>query len=229
MRFNFVCARALLTAVSAALLATACGGGGGDGSTGQQTTPPPSATNHSPTIGGTAPTSGTVGTAYSFKPTASDSDGDTLTYSVANQPAWMSINSSTGQLSGTPTATGTFANITISVSDGKGGSASLAAFSVTVAAASGGGGGTGTGAVTLNWTAPTTNTDGTGLSLSDLTGYKILYGRDAGNLDQSKSVAGSAKSTVIENLASGTWFFAIVTVNAAGTESAPTNVASTSI
>jgi hypothetical protein len=227
MRFNFGCARALLTAVSVTLLATACGGGGGDSSTGQQTTPPPSATNHSPTISGTPPTSGTVGTAYSFKPSAADSDGDTLTYSVANQPAWMSINSSTGQVSGTPTAAGTFSNITISVSDGKGGSASLTAFNVTVAAGSSGGGGT--GAVTLNWTAPTTNTDGTGLSLSDLSSYRILYGRDAGNLDQSKSVSGSAKTTVIENLASGTWFFAIVTVNAAGTESAPTNVASASI
>jgi hypothetical protein len=220
MRFNLVCARALLTAISAALLATACGGGGGDGSTGQQT----SGSNHAPTISGAPPTAATVGTAYSFKPSASDSDGDALTYSIANQPAWMSINSSTGQLSGTPTAAGTFSNITISVSDGKGGTASLGAFSVAVAAASGGGG---TGAVTLNWDAPTTNSDGT--ALQDLRSYKVLYGRDAGNLNQTKSIPSTVNSAVIENLDSGTWFFAIVSVNSAGTESAPTNVASASI
>jgi hypothetical protein len=225
MRFNFVCARAFLTAISVAVLATACGGGGGDASTGQQTTPPPSSGNHNPTISGTPPVSATVGQAYSYKVSASDSDGDTLTYSVANQPAWMSINSATGQISGTPTATGTFPNITISVSDGKGGSASLKAFSVAVAAA--GSGGSGSSAVTLNWDAPMQNTDGS--TITDLNGYKILYGRDAGNLSQSVSVSVGMQTTVIDNLASGTWFFAIVSVNKAGVESAPSNVASISI
>jgi hypothetical protein len=221
MRFYFVCGRALLTAISVTVLATACGGGGGDGSTGQQTN---SSGNHAPTITGAPPNSATVGTAYSFKPTASDADGDTLTYSVANQPSWMSINSATGQLSGTPTATGTFPNITISVSDGKGGTASLSGFSVAVASSGSSGG---TGAVTLNWSAPQTNTDGT--TITDLNSYKILYGRDAGNLSQSVSITSATQSTVIDNLASGTWFFAIVSVNKAGVESAPSNAASISI
>lgn len=224
MRSNFVCGRAILTAISATLLATACGGGGGDASTGQQTTPPPGAANHAPTISGSPPTSATVGTAYSFTATASDSDGDTLTYSVANNPAWMSINASTGQLTGTPTATGSFANITISVSDGKGGTANLSGFSVAVSAASSGGG---TSSVTLNWAAPTTNSDGT--ALTNLSSYKILYGTDASNLDQSKSIPSTVNSAVIDNLASGTWYFAVVSVNASGTESAPTNVASANI
>ncbi len=50
-------------------------------------------------------------------------------------PAWASFSTSTGRLSGTPTAAGTHAGIVISVSDGRGGGASLQAFTVTVSAA----------------------------------------------------------------------------------------------
>jgi hypothetical protein len=222
MRFNFVCARALLTALSVTLLATACGGGG-DASTGQQTTPPPVATNHTPTISGSPPTTATVGQAYSFTPTAADADGDTLTFtlSATNKPSWMTFNSSTGALSGTPTATGSFANISVTVSDGKA-TATMTGFSLTVNSAA-----TTTGAVTLNWAAPTTNSDGT--ALTDLNGYRIVYGRDASNLDQSKPMPSTVNSAVVDNLASGTWYFAVVSINTAGTESAPTNIASASI
>ncbi|HVS25222.1 MAG TPA: putative Ig domain-containing protein, partial [Gammaproteobacteria bacterium] len=88
--------------------------------------------NRPPTISGTPTTTGSVGTAYTFTPTASDPDsGTTLTFSITNRPAWATFNGSTGRLSGTPTAAGTFANITISVSDGQA-SASLAAFSIVV-------------------------------------------------------------------------------------------------
>ena len=220
MHFNFVCARALLTALSVTLLATACGGGG-DASTGQQTTPPPVATNHTPTISGSPPTTATVGQAYSFTPTAADADGDTLTFSATNKPSWMTFNSSTGALSGTPTATGSFANISVTVSDGKA-TASMTGFSLTVNSAA-----TTTGAVTLNWAVPTMNSDGT--ALTDLNGYRIVYGRDASNLDQSKPMPSTVNSAVVDNLASGTWYFAVVSINTAGTESAPTNIASASI
>jgi hypothetical protein len=91
--------------------------------------PPP---NNPPTISGSPPTTGSVGTAYTFTPTATDPDsGTTLTFSITSRPAWATFNGSTGRLSGTPTAAGTFANITISVSDGQA-SASLAAFSIVV-------------------------------------------------------------------------------------------------
>ena len=75
----------------------------------------------------------TTGTAYSFTPSATDADGNPLTYSIANKPAWASFSTSTGRLSGTPAASnvGTYANIVISVSDGRA-SASLPAFAINV-------------------------------------------------------------------------------------------------
>ena len=76
--------------------------------------------DQAPTIGGTPPASVVVGSRYAFTPTASDPQGNALTFSVRNLPSWASFSSATGQLSGTPTLTavGTFSNIVISVSDG---------------------------------------------------------------------------------------------------------------
>ena len=94
------------------------------------------AQNDAPTISGTANTSITAGESYSFIPTANDSDGDTLTYSISNKPAWASFDSSTGALTGTPTDTdsGTTSNIIITVSDGTV-STPLASFDLTVTTA----------------------------------------------------------------------------------------------
>jgi hypothetical protein len=88
-----------------------------------------------PTISGSPATSVTAGSAYSFTPTATDPQGHALTFSIGNRPPWANFNTSTGQLSGTPSAgnVGSFANITISVSNGSS-SASLAAFTITVLA-----------------------------------------------------------------------------------------------
>jgi hypothetical protein len=96
------------------------------------------AANAAPTISGTPPTSVTVGQAYTFTPTASDPDGQSLTFSISNKPSWANFNPSTGRLNGTPAAgnVGTTSNIVITVSDGAA-STSLPAFSVTVVAANG--------------------------------------------------------------------------------------------
>lgn len=89
--------------------------------------------NHPPTISGTPPTSVAAGSAYAFQPSASDADGDPLTFSVKNRPAWATLDTATGRLSGTPSnaQAGTDSNIVISVSDGKS-TVSLPAFSITV-------------------------------------------------------------------------------------------------
>ncbi len=94
------------------------------------------APNRAPTITGTPASSVVAGQPYSFTPSASDADGDALSFSIQNRPAWATFASSTGQLSGTPTRTqvGGYGNILISVSDGKTWTA-LPAFGVTVSAA----------------------------------------------------------------------------------------------
>jgi len=87
--------------------------------------------NRAPTISGSPATSASVGVAYSFQPSASDADGNALGFSIQNKPAWASFSTSTGKLSGTPSAAGAFSNIVVSVSDGKVATA-LPAFGIAV-------------------------------------------------------------------------------------------------
>lgn len=179
-------------------------------------------TNRAPTISGTPVKTVKAGTAYSFKPTASDADNDTLTFSITNKPSWASFNTSTGQLSGTPSASqaGAYSNIVIKVSDGKA-SASLAAFSITVSQAQPGG-------ATLSWNAPTQNTDGS--TLTNLAGYRIAYGKSASALSETVQVSNAGvTSYVVENLAPGTWYFAVKAYTSAGTESAASKVVSKTV
>ena len=77
-------------------------------------------TNLAPVITGTPGTLATEGTLYSFKPTAYDPEGKALLFKIKNKPAWATFNSTTGKLSGTPTAAnvGIYYNITIVASDG---------------------------------------------------------------------------------------------------------------
>ncbi len=93
----------------------------------------PEQPNSAPIISGSAETTVIEGAGYSFVPAAADSDGDRLTFSISNQPAWASFSTSTGALSGTPGKAdiGTTSGIVISVSDGMA-IASLPAFSLTV-------------------------------------------------------------------------------------------------
>jgi len=85
----------------------------------------------------------------------------------------------------------------------------------------------GNGTANLNWTAPTKNSNGS--TLTDLTGYKILYGTSSSALNLSKSVSSSTTSTSIGSLAAGTWYFAVRAVNSKGAESGNSNVAARAI
>jgi hypothetical protein len=183
-------------------------------------------TNSAPTITGTPTTSVVAGVAYSFQPTAKDANNDTLTFSVANKPSWATFSTTTGKLSGTPTASnvGTTTGVKISVTDGKA-TASLTAFNVAVTAA---GGGTTTGVATVSWSPPTTNTDGS--SLTNLAGYHIVYGTSASALTHTVQVSNPGISSyVIDGLTSGTWYFGVESYTSAGAESGVSNVASKKI
>ena len=84
------------------------------------------------------------------------------------------------------------------------------------------------GTATLSWQAPTTNTDGA--ALTDLAGYRIYYGMNADDLTQTVQLTSVGLQTyVIEDLGSGTWYFAIKAVTNTGVESALSDVVSKTI
>ncbi|MGB8328245.1 MAG: putative Ig domain-containing protein [Steroidobacteraceae bacterium] len=170
------------------------------------------AQNSPPVISGTPPATVLVGSAFSFQPTATDADGDKLTFAVVNKPAWMAFDSLTGRLSGTPAAAdvGTYSNIAIGVSDGIA-NVALPAFNIAVTAAA-------TGSATLSWTPPTQNSDGT--PLTNLAGYRIYEGPSTSALARTADVANAGLTTyLVANLASGTHYFSVTAYNSAGMES----------
>jgi hypothetical protein len=174
-----------------------------------------------PKISGTPITTVVAGSVYSFTPSATNTSGHTLTFSILNMPAWAAFSSSTGQLSGTPAASnvGSYANIVIRVSNGSA-TTSLSPFSITVTQPG--------GTAALSWTAPTSNADGS--ALTDLAGYHIYYGTSATALSQVADIANSAATSyVVGNLAAGTYYFAVQAYNSSGTDSAMSAVANTTI
>jgi hypothetical protein len=222
-----------------AAVITACGGGGSSGSaaTGAAASSPttaPAATspspaspaspapnpsssqNAAPTIGGTPATGINVAAKYSFAPNAADANGDALTFSIQNKPAWATFDAATGTLSGTPAVSdvSTYANIVISVSDGAT-SVALPAFSVAVTQIA-------SGNIQLSWTPPTQNTDES--SLSNIAGYRIYYGTDPNVLDQLIIVDKGSTSYVVQNLAPAEWHFAVSAYTTEAFESDLSNV-----
>jgi hypothetical protein len=210
--------------VGVTLLLTACGG-----------TQAPSAgstpaASHAPnttvklSLQGTPPSSAAVGSTYSFQPTASVS-GTGATFSMQGQPSWMSINATTGAVSGTPSANdqGQTPSITITLTDGVN-SASIGPFIVSVEPA----GAIGTGTAALSWTPPTINEDGT--PIKGLTGYHVYYSTDPSSFDNAVEVTGASTTTyTVTGLNAGTYYFAVAAYNADGVESSMSNIGNKTI
>ena len=220
----------VLVPVLASLTLVGCGGGADDAVNplSSTATAAETGTAATATISGTPSTSVTVGTNYSFTPSASDSDGGALKFSIANAPAWATFNATTGQLSGSPkvTDTGTTMNIVITAADGSA-TASLPAFSITV---TGTAAATGSGTATVKWVAPTENSNGT--ALTNLAGYTVYYGTDASTLSQAQSVQvanPAALSYTVTGLTSGTWYFAVASYTTGGQASTLSAVSSKTI
>ena len=168
--------------------------------------------NSPPVISGSPPADVNAGQAYSFTPTVSDPDDSTFSFTVSGLPSWASFNDANGQISGTPQSgdVGTYSGISITVSDGEA-EDTLGPFTITVQAIS-------LGSVTLTWTAPTKNEDGT--DLTDLDGYKLYWGTTPGVYPNSVTIDNETVTTyVVDDLAPGTYMFVATSFNTSGVES----------
>jgi hypothetical protein len=164
-------------------------------------------------ITGSPVVSAQAGQPYSFRANATDPDGNPLRFSIQNKPDWATFDTSTGTLYGTPADAdvGSYSNVLISVNDGTA-TSSLPAFTLTVALPV-------TRSATLNWTPPTQNMDGS--PITNLAGYKVMYGSSPGQYSQTLSVpVPTMTSVVIESLEAGrTWYFTVKSLNTSGVES----------
>ena len=178
--------------------------------------------NRTPVISGNPANSVLVDHAYDFRPTASDPDGDTLNFTIANKPTWASFDATTGRLWGTPDDgdAGTWSGIRITVSDGSA-SASLASFAIAVEQVA-------LGSVTLSWTPPTQNEDGS--PLTNLRGFRVYYGTSSANLSSMVEIPNAGVTTaMVENLSPATWHFGVKAYTTEGVESSFSNIASKTI
>jgi len=96
----------------------------------------PSSTNNPPTVTNPGTKTNAVGDSVSYQIGASDPDGDAITsYNATGLPIGLSVNTSTGLISGTTTTAGTY-DVTISATDSNGATGSTA-FTWNVAAPGG--------------------------------------------------------------------------------------------
>ncbi len=193
---------------------------------------PLASASNDPQIKGAPPTTATVAKAYAFQPTVTDPSGLKCTFKIYNKPAWAAFSTTTGRLSGTPAAAnvGTYRWVQIAAYDGKY-TGWLPAYTLTVNASTS----TGSpppppanGSVTISWTPPTENTNGS--ALTNLAGYHIYYGTSQSNLNRVVSITNPGLVTyVLGNLAATSYYFAMTSVNSKGEESARSAVLSHSV
>jgi Fibronectin type III domain len=211
-----------------ALALAACGGGGGDDNKAAATSGSGTSSTTSPAGGSQttglqlslsgAPTSQVLANQpYWFRPVASTSTGDPPVFGISNQPSWSTFNTATGELRGTPSVAdvGLYSGITVTASaDGQ---MRALAFDVEVVQV-------GTRSVTLSWTPPTENEDGT--ALTNLAGYRIRYGQQSGDYTSVIDLDNAGLATyMLTGLAAGTYYIVISDYNLSGVESTYSNEA----
>ena len=77
-----------------------------------------------------------------------------------------------------------------------------------------------TGSFDLEWTAPVSRTDGSPLSLSDINGFKVYYGKSPGKYTHYIDVSnGTAQSVKVKDVPVGSYYVVMTTYDNAGRES----------
>jgi hypothetical protein len=77
-----------------------------------------------------------------------------------------------------------------------------------------------TGSLALSWKAPVARADGTPLSLADIDGYRIHYGKSSGNYTGHFTLAdGTAQTLTLTGLPVGTYYLVMTTYDVDGRES----------
>jgi Domain of unknown function (DUF4082)/Bacterial Ig domain/Putative Ig domain len=163
------------------------------------------ATPVTPVITSASTASGTVGTAFSYTITASNNP---TSFNATNLPAWATVNTATGVISGTPTAAGT-SNVTLSATNSAG---------------------TGTAPLTLTVTAPAPPVITSASTASGTVGTAFSYTITASNNPTSFNATNlpawatvNTTTGVISGTptAAGTSNVTLSATNAAGTGTAP--------
>jgi hypothetical protein len=163
-------------------------------------------------ISGEPPKYAQVGDVYIVQTSISSMSSRLINFSARNLPHWLSFDTRSGRLSGTPTAddVGTNGGITLTVTDPSG-HTSDKVFDITVLER-------GNGLVELAWSPPEENIDGT--PLVDLAGYRISYGHQPGIYLHTIDVnSADVTSFSIAGLVPGVYFFTITAYSAIGSES----------
>ena len=151
--------------------------------------------------------------------TASSSSGGTSS----------STSSSSGGSSSGTTAASSGSSSGSTVASGSSSSGSTKASSSSSGTTSSSSGTTAsTGTASLQWTAPTDDTSGA--VLQNLKGYNIYYGTSSGSMTNKIAITTAGITNyVIQNMQSGTWYFAMTAVNTSGVESVLTSTVQASL
>lgn len=87
-----------------------------------------------------------------------------------------------------------------------------------------------TGSFDLKWTAPVSRTDGSPLSLSDINGFTVYYGKNPGKYTYYADVSdGTAQDVTVTDVPVGTYYVVMTTYDNAGRESSYSSMVTKSI
>ena len=157
--------------------------------------------NRPPVLGAIGGRSGTTGQSLTVTLTASDPDGDRLTFAASGLPGGLVCNAASGMLSGIPTASGVFA-VSVTVSDGRGGT-DAESFTLTISGTSGSGGSGSAGGTGTGSGSGTDSGSGSGSGSSVLDGRLLKLPFDEGAGLTVRDVSGSNRKGTLSGGA--TW------------------------